>query len=634
MEAFRDMVRGWLGKSLLVLLIVPFAIVGIESYFAGGGKVVAAKVNGTEILQSKVDELAERQRQQILIQMGANANPAAIDLTKLRKYVLDELISRELLTQQAHKDGYLVSDATIYKLINEEPSFHGPDGKFSQALFDQALRQSGESPTTYLATLKQGMSSNMLRSSLGLSGFATTGEIDRLSSLESQKRDIHVATVPSARYLADIQVSDAEVKKYYDANHPLFTTEETVALEYIQLKPADFLAAATPTEEELQERYDEKAKANANNEQRHARHILIKVGKTKDADALKKIQDIEKRVKAGEDFAKLAKEFSEDEGSVANGGDLGFTGRGAFYESFDKALFGLKEGEISAPVKSPEGYHLIKLISVEKTATPSFASLRPELEKEAKAAKADELFSDQVDKLDAAVYEAADLKEPAEKFKLAVATTAPFNRSVPPQVFASERKVTDVAFSDDLLKDGKSSQGMHLADGSVVWLHVKEHRPATLRPLAEISSDVRNHLLLEKAREKAKSVADSVIKALAGGASLADVAAAEKLTWQDLPEASRRTQGTAPGVLQLAYRLPRPAQGKISADSLAMGPSYAVVAVSRVVEGVPSTGPEVAQMRNVFAEDRSEQELKDYVRSLRENGKVVVNARKEEKTEE
>ncbi|HEX6590972.1 MAG TPA: peptidylprolyl isomerase, partial [Moraxellaceae bacterium] len=379
---------------------------------------------------------------------------------------------------------------------------------------------------------------------------------------------------------------------------------------------------------------EEKVKANAGNEQRQAQHILITVdAKTKDADALKKIQDIEKRARAGEDFGKLAREFSQDPGSVANGGDLGFSGRGQFVPEFEKSLFSLKEGEISAPVKTQYGYHLIRLNKVQKPETPSFASLRGELEKEAKAAKADELFSDQVDKLDAAVYEAADLQDPAEKFKLTVASTPAFTRAAPPPVFASERKVTDVAFSDDLLKDGKNSQGMHLADGSVVWLHVKSHEPATLRPLAAISNDVRNYLLLEKAKEKAKSVADSAVKSLAGGASLAAVAAAEKLTWQDQPEATRRTQAP-PEVLRLAYRLPRPAAGKISADVLSVGPSYAVVAVSRVVDGTPAAGPDVAQMRNVLAENRSQHELQDYVRSLRESGKVVVHARKEEKAEE
>lgn len=634
MEAFRDMVKGWLGKTLLVLLVVPFAIVGVESYFAGGGKVVAAKVNGTDIPQAEMDHLVERQRQQVLAQMGANADPSAIDLKRLRTEVLNSMIGRELLVQEAKKAGYLISDATVYKLIREVPAFQEA-GQFDQKRYEMVLQQNGESPAGYPAKAKQELSYSLLVAGLSQSGFVSTGELDRLSSLDSQKRDVHVAMVPAARYLADISVSDAEVKKYYDANPARFTTEDTVALDYIVLKRDDFVAAAEPSEEDLKARYEEKVKATSSNEQRQAQHILITVdAKTKDADALKKVQDIEKRIKAGEDFGKLAKEFSQDPGSVANGGDLGLATRGQFVPEFDKTLFSLKVGEVSEPVKTQYGYHIIKLNKIQKPDVPSYAALKPEIEKEAREAKADELFADQADKLDAAVYEASDLKEPAEKFKRAVATTAAITRKGAPGAITSDRKVLDAAFSDDLMKDGKNSQGLHLADGSVVWLHVKDHQPSRLKPLAEITSDVRNQLMLDKARDKAKAVAADVSKALAGGASLADVAASQKLTWQDIPDATRRTQVPIPEVLKVAYRLPRPAAGKISADSLSVGPSYVVVAVSKVTEGSPTVGPEVEQMRNVLGENRSQQELQDYVRSLRENGKVVVIAQKESKTEE
>lgn len=634
MEAFRDMVKGWLGKLLLVLLVVPFAIVGLESYFTGGSKVIAATVNGKEILEPEVEQLVERQRQQLIAQMGEKADPAALDTDRLRQDMLNSLISKELLSQQAKKAGYLVSDATVYKLIRQVPAFQEA-GQFNQQRYEMMLRQVGESPASYPAKAKQEMAYSMLIAGLSQSGFVTPAEMDRLSSLDNQKRDVHVATVPAARYLADITVSDDEISKFYKANPARFTTQETVALEYITLKRDDFLAAATPTEDDLKARYEEKVKAVVSNEQREAQHILITVDdKVKDADALKKIQDIEKRARAGEDFGKLAKEFSQDPGSVATGGDLGLSSRGQFVPEFDKTLFGLKQGEISAPVKTQYGYHLIKLNRIEAQAAPSFAVLRAELEKEARESKADELFSDQGDKLDAAVYEASDLKEPAEKFGYTLNATDPVTQKGAAAGLLADRKILDAAFSDDVLKDGKNSPGLHLADGSVVWLRVKQHAPAQLLPLAQISPAVRNQLLLDKAREKAKAVASSVTKALAAGRSLTEVAASEKLSWQDFPEITRRTQMPIPDLLQTAYRLPRPAEGKISADSLAVGPSYVVVAVSKVVDGASTLGPEVEQMRNVLSENRSQQEFQDYVRSLRESGKVVVNALKDEKSEE
>jgi peptidyl-prolyl cis-trans isomerase D len=633
MEAFREMLKGWVGKSLLVLVTVPFAIVGIESYFAGGGKVVAAKVNGTEILQPEVDQAVDAQRQKMLAEMGAKANPAAIDLVRIRKEVLDGMISRELLTQQSKKDGYLISDAMVYRLIREVPAFQ-ENGAFSQTRYEQVLQQNGKNPATYPATAKQEMAYSMLITGMGQSGFISTPELDRLSALDSQKRDVHITIIPAARYMGDITVSEDEIGKFYQANPKRFTSQETVALDYIVLKREDFLAQATPTDDDLQARYQEKVKANAANEQRDAQHILITVdAKTPDAAALKKIQDIAKRAQAGEDFGKLAKEFSQDPGSVANGGELGFTGRGQLAPEFDKALFSLKEGEISAPVKTQYGYHLIKLNKIQQVETPSFAALKPVLEKEAKTAKAEQLFSEQADKIDTAAYEASDLKDLAAKFNLKIASTEPFMRKGGTGV-AAERKVIDTAFSEDLLKDGKNSGSIQLADGSTAWLHVKNHAPAALKPLVDIRSDVRNQLILDKAEAKAKSVAASVTAALAGGASLADVAEREKLSWKDFPEATRQAQTQTPEILRVAYRLPRPAAGKVSADSFPVALAYIVVAVSKVTDGVAASGAEVAQMRNVLSENRSQQEFQDYISALREINKVVVIAQNKSKTDE
>lgn len=622
MESFRAMVKGWLGKALLALIVLVMAGTGIEMYFAGG-QVVAAKVNGNQIDQSEVDRLTERQRQQMMAQMGQNADPALIDTNRIRKAVLEDLISRELLAQQARKNGYLISDATVMQQISEVPAFQ-QDGKFSRTLYEQVLRQNGENPNTFFATAKQRLGYSLLIEGLNQSGIVTGPELSRLSSLDNQTRDVHFAAVPSARYLADVTASDAEIKAFYDARKDRFTTAETVSLEYLTLSRADFLAGIQPTEEEIQARYEERVKAVSANEQRQAQHILVNVdAKTKDADALKKIQDIEKRARGGADFAKLAGEFSQDPGSVSNGGDLGLAGRGQFVAPFEQALFSLKPGEISAPVKTEYGYHLIKLNRIEKPAVPALAALRPELEREVREAKAEEQFADTVEKLDAAIYEASDLKEPAEQFKRPVAATAAFTRQGGAGI-AADRKVIEAAFSEDVLKDGKNSPGLQLADGSVAWIRVDRHVPAALRPLAEVSAEVRNQVLLDKAQARARAVADGVVKALGEGASLADVAAREKLSWNASTGLSRRTQGVPPEVLRLAYRLPHPAAGKVSAGTHDAGTAFVVVAVSKVTPGTSAPAVELAQVRTALSESRSQQELADYVRYLREQGKVVV----------
>lgn len=629
MEGFRNLVKGWLGKVLLVLLIIPFAIVGVESYFSGGGRVVVAEVNGEKIHQPELDQQVDRQRQQMMARIAENGgNPSDIDVPKLRKQVLDGMVNRLLLTQASKKSGYLVSDETVFKLIREVPAFQ-ENGAFSQSRYEQMLRQIGEDPASYPAKAKQELAYSMMIAGLGQSALVTRAELQRLASLEAQKRDIHYAIVPAARFLSQVSVSDADIKKYYDSNGKRFTTEESVAIDYITLKRDDFLAQAAVTEQELQSRYEEKVKEVASNEQRQAQHILITIDdKTKEADALKKIQDVEKRARAGEDFGKLAKEFSQDTGSVANGGDLGFAGRGLFDPAFEQSLFGLKQGEISAPVRSQYGFHLIKLNKIQAAEKPAFAALRAQLEQEAKLAKADELFAEQVEKLDAAVYESADLKDPATTFNRPLLSTGLFVRAGGEGI-AAQRKIVDNAFSDDLLKDGKNSQAITLGDGSSVWIRVREHQPAKLRPLSEISAVIRNELTIEKAREKSKLVADEIAKALAAGAALAEVAAKHQISWTDLIGADRRVQVPTPDILRVAFRLSRPAAGKVSADSFPFGMGYGLVVVSKVTEGSAEMSPMLNQMRTMLAENRSEQEFKDFVRFLREDGKVKISQKDE-----
>jgi peptidyl-prolyl cis-trans isomerase D len=543
--------------------------------------------------------------------------------------VLDGLISRELLTQQANKDGYLVSDAEVYKLIREVPAFQ-EDGKFSQQRYEMVLRQNGENPAAYPEKAKRELSYSLLVAGMSQSGFVTKNELDRLTSLDSQKRDVHIATIPAARYLDGITITDADVKKYYDSHAARFTLPETVELEYITLKRDDFLSQATPSEDDLKARFDEKVKANAANEQREAQHILITVdAKVKAEDALKKIQEVEKRARAGEDFGKLAKEFSQDPGSVASGGDLGFASRGQFVPEFEKTLFSLKEGEISAPVKTQYGYHLIKLNHIQAPEVLSFEKLRPELLAQARESAADELFNDQIEKLDAAVYEASDLKEPAEKFKRDIQHTPAFTQSGDTTGLAANKTILAAAFSDDVLKDGKTSQHLSLPDGSMVWIRIAKHSPSRVQPLTEVSTSVRNDLLIERASEKAKAVADKVIKALAAGQSLAEVAGVDQLTWQDYPASTRRTQLNNADAVHAAFRLPRPAAGKISADAVAQGSAWLLIAVSKVEEGQPAPAAEVAQLRNVLSENRTRLEFDDYARSLREHAKIKLKKQSE-----
>lgn len=622
MEAFRDLIRGWLGKALLVLLLVPFALVGIESYFVRSQAHPAAVVNGQDILQEQLDRAVEKQKQEILSGMGPGADASRIDNTVLREQILRNLVDEELLKQQAAKSGFLVTDATINRMIAEEPSFQ-ENGKFSQERFVQVLRASGQDPATFASRAKERIAQRQMLSGIALTAFSSNKEMELVTRLNNQKRDIHVLTVPAMRYLGMVQVSDADIAAEYKQHPDRYTSEERVTAEYVTLAPERFLASVTITQDDIDQRYAEKVKALEANEQRHASHILIKVDdKLKDADALTRIKDLEKRVRAGEDFGALAKQFSQDTGSAVNNGDLGMAGHGMFVPEFDKALFALKPGEVSAPVKTEFGYHLIKLLEIQKAAVPALAELRPELETEVRQIKAEDAFNEAIEKLDALAYESSDLKDVAAAYQLPVEVTAPFGKKGGEGV-AADRKFVQMAFGDDLLKDGKNSTGLRLEDKKVVWLRIRNHEKAALKPLAEVTPQIRLAMQLDKASAMAKAQAEAAVKALAAGKGAAEVAAAEQLQWVDFPGVNRSAQVPSGDIQKVAFRLPAPKAGTWSAAVRPMGRDFGVIAISQVVEdSTPLPADQRKQFTQAQGSMRGQQELMDYIAFLRGQAKI------------
>lgn len=622
MQVFRDLVRGWLGKALLALLMVPFAIVGIESYFVGGKAAPAATINDEEIGQNELDRSVDQQRQRILASMGERPDASRLDLPVLRQEVLKGLIDRALLSQQAKKAGFLIDDVTISRLIQETPAFQ-ENGVFSQARYEQILRNMGEDTANFPAKAKKEIAVSQLASGINQTAFVSAKELDALSALDNQKRDIHVVMVTAAPYLASVQVSDDDVNKYYKANSAKFTTEEKVSVDYLVLGAELFTDKVLLTDADVEARYAEKLKALENNEQRRASHILINIDdKTKEADALAKIKGLEKRIQAGEDFGALAKEFSQDQGSATNNGDLGFASKGMFVPEFEKSLYALKVNEVSAPVKTQFGYHIIKLIEVQKTPVPTMAELRPSLEAEVRAAKSEELYAEAVEKMDALAYESSDLKEGAKQYVMTLQTSPLFSKQGG-EGLGGNRKVVQAAFSDEVLKEGKNSSALALDDKHSVWIHLNKHEPARVKPLAEVAAEIKSTLQLEKASALAKAEADAITREVNSGKSSAEIAANHKVQWLDFVATARTANAPTADLLKVAFRLPNPKANTWTAEATSVAKDYAVVALSKIDAGASTlTEEQKKQFMTSLATARGQQELQDYVVYLRSSAKI------------
>lgn len=625
MQAFRDVVRGWLGKVMLGLLVLPLVLVGMESYFGGNSEVIVAEVDGHEISQTVLDKAFENQKQQLLARSGPDATLTDVQQKQLRERVLNSLVQRQLLLDSAKVAGYQVSDATIQTLIQSTPTFQEA-GKFSPARYAQVLSQIGETPASFPDRAREEILTSQRVSGLLMSAFVTSAELDQLSSLDSQQRDISYVLLPASGFMAQAVVSDAQVKAFYDQEQKRFSRPEVVSVNYLSLSRDAFSAQVKLDPALVKTRYEERIKALSAAEERQAAHILIAIDdKIKDADAKAKIDALAKQVAAGADFAALAKANSKDPGSAANGGDLGFTARGQFVPEFDKALFDLaKAGDVSAVVKSPFGYHLIKLLAVKQPSVPSFAQLQGELEQEVRVAQADELFTQTVEKLDAAVYESADLQGPAKSFNLSVQTSPVFDRQGGDGLWR-ERKILDAAFSDDLIKERKNTSALTLKDGTTVWLSLARHEPSRKLPLAEVTPVIRAKLQLDQAVALAVKAADAIAKASAS-TSFAAAAANTGLTVQTSAAVTRRDATLNPELLREAFRVAPPTAGKAQTAVVKLGDAAAVVAVTAVKAGPLLADSQRLSAQTMLGENRGQQELQDVLGYLKAEAKVSFKA--------
>ncbi|WAJ39750.1 SurA N-terminal domain-containing protein [Pseudomonas sp. GOM7] len=611
LQNIRDNSRGWIAKVIIGLIVILMAFTGFEAIVTGtSNRNNAAEVNGDTITLNELNQAVEMQRRQLLQQLGRDFDPSLLDDKLLREAALKGLIDRKLLLQGAKDAGFAFSQPALDQVILQTPEFQ-TDGRFDSARFDQVIRQMGYTRLQFRQMLEEEMLIGQLRAGIGASSFVTEDQARAYASLERQTRDFASFTVKADP--AAIKVADDEVKAYYDEHASEFMSPEQVVLEYVQLDKERLFDQVKVTDEELQPLYQSEIANLA--EQRDAAHILIEG----DDDAAKqKIEEIKARIDAGEDFAALAKEFSQDPGSAANGGDLGYAGPGVYDPAFEQALYALKQGEVSAPVKSPFGWHLIKLLGVQSPEVPSFASIRDKLARDYKEQQVEKRFVELSKELEDSAFESADLTQPAQELGLEVKVTEPFGREGGSSGITANRQVLQAAFSPEVLEDGANSSTIELDPSNVVVVRLKQHLKPEQLPLEQVAESIRSHLAQERATAAAKTEGERLLAAVKAGDEKAQA-------WALQEAVTRSQEGVEPKVLQALFRMAKPE----SKDA----PSYAGVVLNNgdyvvlrldgvsVPEGALSE-QELAMYRNFLASREGQQDFAAYRKQLQDKADI------------
>lgn len=613
LQNIRDNSQGWIAKTIIGVIVVLMALTGFDAIIQStSNSQNAADVNGEKITQSSLNAAVDMQRRQLIQQFGKDFDASLLDDKLLRQASLDSLVDRTLLLQGAKEAGMGFSDASLDQLILQTPAFQ-VDGKFNAARFDQILQQQGMGRMEFRERLKQDVLVSQLQASLAASNFVTDAELENFVRLDKQTRDFASQTIHIDTKSVDI--SDDELKAYYDEHKDQYMSPEQVVVEYVELRKESFFAQAEASDEELQALYQKEIANLA--EQRRAAHILLEVNdKLSDEQAKAKLAEVAERLKQGEDFAKLAEEVSQDPGSASNGGDLGFAGPGVYDPEFEKSLYALKKDEVSAPVRSSFGWHLIKLLDVQAPEVPSFDSLKAKLEREVKAQQVEQRFVEAAKELEEASFEASDLAQPAQELGLQVQTSGAFGREGGEGV-AANRQVVQAAFSPEVLEDGANSGAIELDPDTTLVLRVKEHKKPTLLPLEEVSAGIRDTLSRKKASEAAKAEGEALLAQLRdGGASGKD--------WKVMEAATRSQEGVEPEVLQALFRMAKPEDGKSSFAGLTLNNGdYVVLRLDGVGQAKAElSAEEKTSYRRFLASRAGQQDFAAYREQLKESADI------------
>lgn len=643
LQSIREKTSGWIASIILGLIILTFSFFGIESYMQPKIETYSAKIEGPakfwifgkqsrEISQDEFRRRFESARQLERQQKGDKFDAAGFETVENKRRVLDQMIDETLLELTAERDGLTVSKAALMKAIMDIDAFK-VNGKFDPDQFKLALKQNqGYTPTQFEKLMRDDLLHQLIPSQLAASGLASSAELDAYIRLTEQTRDIRYLELPPPT-ATQAAPTENDIKAWYDGHAGLYRSDETVAIEYVELDAAKLPVDVVADEKSLRDRYEQEKSRFGAVEQRMASHILIKVGDkatpAEAAAALAKAKALAAQARApGADFAALARANTEDLGSKDAGGDLGPVDKGVFGDEFDKAFFALQVGQVSDPVRLPDGWHVIKYRELRPGSVKPFEEVRGQLESEYLESERERTFNDISGKLVDAVYvDPTTLARAAKQMNLAISRTGAFTRAHGDGIAAIEA-VRKAAFAKAQKIERQVSDPVEIEPNHVIMLRVIDNKPAATLPLAQVHDKVLADLMADRLDKASKAQADAMLARAAKGESLDALAASVARTVVDLPNINRNPSNPQfMDVVVKAYSLPVASPGKpaVALAKLAAD-RYILLTVTAIHDGDVSKVDKATHesLLEQFSQARGAVEAHSYVRALRKQFTVKV----------
>ncbi len=620
LEKFRSYAQTKAAKIILALILVPFALFGIDSYLnQAGNNLSIAKVNGYKIALPEYNRAIENVRNRIMSE-GKKVDPAMFDSFEFKESVIDGLITKQLLNNDIKKSKFKITDQQLSQYIIGMPEFQ-KDGKFSQEIYDKVLQNNQLTPKKFEESIRNDLLIQQVRDGLQKLTFIPPSNLEETLKATSQQREISIAEFKTKEYMAKANIAEKDMQAFYDQNKSKFLAPEQVKAEFVVFSLANILPTINVTEDEIKSFYKTNADKYQNQQQREASHILIAASKNappaEKAKAKAKAEDILNQIrKSPKQFEELATKYSQDPESAKKGGDLGAFGRGMMVKPFDDAVFSMKVNEISNIVESDFGYHIIKLTKIIGEGG-GFDSMRPQIKAELIYQKGQEKFAALAEEFSNKVYEqSSSLDAVSKKFNLPIQKTDWISRNDSDKFFKNETLMSAL-YSKESIKDRRNTEAIEVTPNNLISARVVDYKAQSTKPFVDVKKNIEDYLKFESAKKTVAKEGEAVLK------SLADTS--QKINWQPSALVDRKnTKDFSDAVINHAYKMPT---DKLPSYSGFMDGNngYIIVKVNKVA--FPNDSNE--ENKKAFASDYSEalsaEYLSAYLKGLKAKASVSVN---------
>jgi len=618
LQDIRDNSQGIVAKVIIGLIIAVFALFGVDSIIGGLTSAPSvAEVNGEEISEAQL----QFSTQSLINSIGAGID--SLDQGLLQQIALSQLIEETVLRQSAENANMSISSDHIDRAIIQTPQFQ-LNGEFDSDLAIRTMASQGYSVPTYRQLLRQQMLLSQVASAYSSSNFITESELKRLAELSAQTRDFKYLSIPMGTRTLGMAIGDDEIQSYYDDNQSNFVEEETVVVSYVLLDQLAIAAAIEVGGDELLAQYDQERDAFEGSAEKRASHILFEVGGDRSQQqALQQAAQARQRIVDGEDFALVALELSSDVVSAQEGGDIGYTDGSAFPAEIETALDSMALDEISAPLVTEFGVHIVKLTEDSENEFQSYEEVSARIEREFKSAQVALIYVERLEDLSNLAFETGDLQTIAADLELEVLESEAFGRSGGGGIF-SNQAVIAAAFSDDVLLEGNNSEVLELDNSKSVVLRVKQLNESSIRVLSEVEPEIAVLLRTEMERDAVQALGDEILSAIETGAGLDEVLASNELEWIEEEAAARVAFNINRQILQQVFAMRTPQDGPERADMTLDNSTFVLIELTQVNPGSLESLQEEERnsMTNAVLTDLGSSDFQAFVANLRETADI------------